>query len=319
MNPIENITPKDDAFHGIKKRISLEWWYFDAVFEDGHSIHIGIKLILFGKTGIVRQLVDFYKGSKLIKKSYTTHFLNKYNISKEYPDIKYKDIQILKFDYKKYKSTGIWEYVVKVDVGKLKTNLKFTGKTKGFKYISSHEGWTVAQPKAEVKGSISVDGNNIELKGSGYHDHNWNFSWTTALRGKGWYWGKVSSKNYTLTWARIMKTFLANKTTPEKISILNQINKNYISIKPKNVIFNADKNEFNQGRFIPTLFTLKIKQDEIEIDLKFDKLSVKRSPPKFFTVHYYRYLVRVNGYIKIGKNVDLLKDDLEIIEFIRFV
>ncbi len=69
MNTIENITPKDDAFHGIKRNLSLEWWYFDAVFEEGHSPHIGVKVISFRKFGIVRQLLDLYKGSNLIEKS----------------------------------------------------------------------------------------------------------------------------------------------------------------------------------------------------------------------------------------------------------
>ena len=40
---VDDILPSDDAFHGSPKRISAEWWYFDAIFSNKYSAHIGFK------------------------------------------------------------------------------------------------------------------------------------------------------------------------------------------------------------------------------------------------------------------------------------
>ena len=37
------IIPSDDAFHGSLRHIGAEWWYFDALFADDLSIHVGYK------------------------------------------------------------------------------------------------------------------------------------------------------------------------------------------------------------------------------------------------------------------------------------
>ena len=317
--PIENILPKDDAFHGIQSRFSIEWWYFDAVFDTHYGIHVGIKVISFGRWGFVKQLVNLYNDSKVEEKAYITKPLNQFQISKEFPDIRYNYKNLLEFDYEEYNKTGNWKYTVRVDVKNLAVNLTFVSETQGFKYETAHEGWTVAQPKAKVKGSLKIDDKIIKVKGKGYHDHNWNFSLSTGLRCKGWYWGKVNSENYTLTWAKIMKTHFADETIVKNLGVLNVINQGHEFIHPENITFTASKRNFYHGRFIPTVFTLKIVQGKIEVNVTFNAVSIQRTPPNFLTVHYWRYFVSINGYIKMGGNVDYLDDDLQIIEFIRFI
>ena len=65
INTAVGITPADDAFHGSTKRFSAEWWYFDAIFKNDYSIHIGFRTLSKKTLGIVTLFLEIYKGGKL--------------------------------------------------------------------------------------------------------------------------------------------------------------------------------------------------------------------------------------------------------------
>ena len=65
INIVENIIPSDDAFHGSPKRISAEWWYFDAILNNDYSIHIGFRTISRKKIGFVMPFIEIYKNGDL--------------------------------------------------------------------------------------------------------------------------------------------------------------------------------------------------------------------------------------------------------------
>jgi len=316
---INPITPKNDAFHGIEKYLSCEWWYFDAVFGNNYGAHLCIRVFSFKKWGVVQELVNIYNNSKVEEKSVTLKPLKDFQISKEFPDVKYKDKQLIKFDYDEYNKTGAWNYTISIDTGKIKLDLTFVGKSEGFTYVTSHEGWTVAQPKADVFGTININEKKLQVIGTGYHDHNWNFSLRTGIRATGWYWGKIMSTNYSLTWAKIKKTRLGDDTIAENLGIVSILNDGYIGIDSNNISFIASEYKFHTARFIPTKFSLYAKQDNLEINLTFNAVNIQHTEPDFFTINYWRYFVSINGYIRVGENTDYLKDDVQIMEFIRFI
>ena len=66
---VEDIVPSDDAFHGSPKRVSAEWWYFDAVFNNGYSAHIGFKTFFRKNLGMVSPNIQYYKDGKLVVNS----------------------------------------------------------------------------------------------------------------------------------------------------------------------------------------------------------------------------------------------------------
>jgi predicted secreted hydrolase len=313
------IIPQDDGFHGINTNPSVEWWYFDGVFDNGYGIHVGIKVISFGRWGFVRELINIYKDTELKEKAYGTRTLDDYQISKKYPDIQRNGHAILSFDYNEYNKSDQWNYLISLDVNNLAVQLEFKGVSQGFKYTTSHEGWTVAQPKATVYGTLQINKTIIPVQGTGYHDHNWNFSTETGARATGWYWGKVTSANYTLTWAKIKKTTFADETIITNLGILNTKHKGFEFIHPQNITFTTSDLEYHNGRFIPTVLKLKIKQDDIDIDVKLTATSIQRNRPKLLTLHYWRYFVSVDGYIKKADTIDYLKDDIQIIEYMRFI
>jgi predicted secreted hydrolase len=316
---VNTIIPKNDAYHGIKNYPSYEWWYFDAVFDDNYGIHVGIRVLSFRKWGLVHQLVNIYNNSKLEEKVVITKPLRDFQISEEFPDIKYKNKPLLKFDYDEYNVSGNWNYTISFELGSIKLNLTFVGKSEGFTYVTSHEGWTVAQPIADVFGTIHIDENERHVTGIGYHDHNWNFSLKTSIRATGWYWGKIISTNYSLTWAKIKKTRFADDTIVENLGILSILNDGFIGIDPGKIDFLSSNYIFHTARFIPTKFSLYAKHDELEINVTFDTIDIQHTEPDFLTINYWRYFVSINGYIKIGENIDYLENDIEIMEFIRFI
>ncbi len=317
--PISPIHPQDDALHESREIPSMEWWYFDAVFNQNYGIHIGCKIITIGNWGFVRQLINVYYESEVIKKAYITRPLNQYTISTQYPHIAYQGQDIISFDKKTYEKTGQWIYTIDQQLEDLSVHLTFTGQTKGFKYETSHEGWTVALPQAHVTGRLKIENDTIEVNGTGYHDHNWNFSLSTGIRGTGWYWGKVRSQHYTITWAKIMKTPFADNTLIENLSVINTLHEGYTFIHPDHVTFTAEDLIYTYGRFIPTTFNLNIQQDNIDVNVTFTAISVQRTPPDFLTLHYYRYFMNLNGYIKVGEQTDYLNNKVHIVEFIRFI
>ncbi len=316
---INSITPKNDAYHGNKNYPSYEWWYFDAVFADNYSAHVGIRALSFRKWGFVQQLVNIYNNSKVEESVVVKNPLRDFQISKEFPDVKYKDKPLIKFDYDEYNKTGNWNYTITVEVKKIRLYLTFVRKSEGFTYVTSHEGWTVAQPKADVFGTINVNEKELQVIGTGYHDHNWNFSLKTGVRATGWYWGKIMSANYSLTWAKIQKTRFGDDTIAENLGILSILNGGYMGIDPDNISFTESDYKFNTARFIPTKFSLYAKQDNLEINVTFNAVNIQHTEPDFLTINYWRYFISVDGYIKVGENIDYLEDDIQIIEVIRFI
>ena len=59
------ITPQDDTFHGNIKLVDIEWWYFDALLDNGYSIQIGLRIYHFRNIGIVRSIINIYKNGKV--------------------------------------------------------------------------------------------------------------------------------------------------------------------------------------------------------------------------------------------------------------
>jgi len=198
--PAMDITPSDDAFHGSKKRISAEWWYFDANFTNNYSLHIGCRTFSKKKNGMISPFLEIYKDGKLEAKAVKRYSFSKFKTSLNYPMVKLANNTIIQFDQEKFKEKKQWIYNVSLQIENYGVNLIFKGITKGFKYQTKAESWTVALPKASVYGEIIVNGKKINVSGIGYHDHNWNYSLLTPLTyGKGWYWGKIMSKTLTVS------------------------------------------------------------------------------------------------------------------------
>lgn len=315
--PASDIKPSDDAFHGSKKHIAAEWWYFDATFTNKYSLHIGIRTFSKKNKGMVSPFLEIYKEGKLVEKAAKRFQFSKFRTSSDLPFVKLSGKTIIEFDKQRFKEKGEWVYNINLELENHKVNLEFIGATQGFKYETKAESWTVALPKATVSGDITVNGKKMNVKGIGYHDHNWNYSLLTPLNyGKGWYWGKIMSETLTISWAEVIKS--ANKG--EILAVFSQDDNGYISANAKNIFFKTDKFTKNHRRKMPTFFTIKIDDKVNGKPIKADvKMEAKETHfgKVMIIAPYWRYHVKAEGYISIGSKKEKV-NEIQIMEFLRF-
>ncbi|KYK22846.1 hypothetical protein AYK24_01680 [Thermoplasmatales archaeon SG8-52-4] len=315
--PAMDITPADDAFHGSKKRIAAEWWYFDANFTNNYSLHIGCRTFSKKKNGMVSPFLEIYKDGKLIAKAVKRFSFNKFETSSDYPLVKLANNTIIQFNQELYNKKEQWVYNVTLEIENHGVDLIFKGATKGFKYQTKAESWTVALPKATVEGEITVNGKKIKVNGIGYHDHNWNYSLLTPLTyGKGWYWGKLMSKSLTVSWAEIIKSPYRG----EILAVVSQDGKGYIPTNAEKIFFKPEKFIRNNRREMPTSFDLKIDDVvngiPIKVDVKMETYEIHYNKV-LIIAPYWRYHVKAKGYITVGSNKEQV-NETQIMEFLKF-
>jgi len=203
-------------------------------------------------------------------------------------------------------------------------DLVFTGTTQGWKIETSDTCWTVALPKARVSGTIKINGHTMKVKGTGYHDHNWGYSPSTAVKNLGWFWGRISGEKLNITWSKTMQT---NKKG-DLLSIVNQ-DKNdiqnetdFYSIQPECISFSTKNFINSHRRSIPTEFDLKINNSssdnktKVNANIHIKTLDIQHT--RIFTIHYWRYHGKATGKISVGGTTEKLDDKPQIIEFLSF-
>ena len=204
---VEDITPSDDAYHGSPKRISAEWWYFDAIFNNKYSAHVGFKTFSRKNLGMVSPNIQFYKDGEFILNAAKRFLFRNFETSNQVPIVKLFKKPVIEFNQDRYNKSGEWVYNFNLKIENNAIYLEFKGLTKGWKIETDNESWTVALPKATVTGEIIVNGKKMSVNGIGYHDHNWNYSMLTVMNyGIGWYWGKIRSDSFVIVWANIIKS-----------------------------------------------------------------------------------------------------------------
>ncbi len=318
-NSILPITKIDDAFHGPTPYPSMEWWYFDSIFENEYSVHIGFRILSFQNFQMLKPTINIYYKSDLIANESTIISQKNFFTSETIPLLKIENKPVMLLDQLNNTDKNHWSYQVTYNINDVGVDLIFTGVTEGWKYVTLHEGWTVALPQASVKGNIFFDNEIIPVTGKGYHDHNWNFGLKTPARGWSWYWGKITSEHFSFSWANIKKTGILKQTFSEKLGILNTVQGSFDVIDIENIFISADSFIIKNGRRIPTRFHIYAKQDDLLINVTMETTSVHRTAPAALTMHYWRYFVTISGIIKKGDVVDHLNNNIHIMEYMRFI
>jgi len=313
---VENILPSDDAFHGSPKRISAEWWYFDAIFDNKYSAHIGFKTFSKKKLGMVSPNIQFYKDGKIIVNTAKRFLFRNFETSNKVPIVKLFKKPIIEFNQDSYNRFGDWIYDYKLRINNNAVYLKFKGTTKGWKIETDYESWTVALPKATVSGEIIVNGKKISVNGIGYHDHNWNYSMLTVMNyGRGWFWGKIRSRSFVIIWANIIKS--AKRS--EILAVISQDNNGFYNIDPSKMYFKSEKSTRIHGRKTPTCFTLQIndiiKDISVKADIKMESENIHFD--KALLAPYWRYHINTSGYISIGNKKEQVNSN-HIMEYLSF-
>lgn len=310
------IVPSDDGFHGNRRHIAAEWWYFDAVFPNGYSVHLGARTFSKKGRGFVKPMIEIYKDFEL-DKVVSSRFRMKYcSLSKDYANVKINGEEIISFDEKFFEETGKWRYKVCLEIEDCSVDLVFESLTSGFKIETSRESWTVALPKASVSGSIVVNGEKLLVSGIGYHDHNWNYTMKTAWDyGRAWYWGKLKSESFNVVWANIVKS----KSESEYQAIISCDGGRFFDVHADKIWFSANGKKIYEKKETPTLFRLVIDDvvDGITIQAEVCCEVVGIHLDKVLGSPYWRYHVKTSGFLCVDGKTEKI-DGLEIMEFLRF-
>ena len=203
---IISIKPEDDALHiDMDKKGNREWWYFDARLDNGYTV-VGFFRAKHERTGKTGVEITIYKpnGEKIQQVIDYRH--SDLRVSNNVPDVQIGN-NYIKVDYS---NSRLPTYEVFLDEGEFGFHLKYVAQVPGWKpgkgYIefgkSNQFGWVVALPRADVEGTIKVNNETIQVRGIGYHDHNWlNFNFAMIIDY--WYWGRIYSDNFTVIFAYI--------------------------------------------------------------------------------------------------------------------
>lgn len=310
---VQDLELKDDAFHGTHNYISMEWWYFDAILNDDYALHAGFKIYSIRKVGIVYPILEIYKGRELLCRKTQPYELDSLSASTSYPSVKVAGQSIIELDTQEFNTTGTWKYSVSIQIENQGVNLTFTGTTTGWKYtILEKEEWAVILPKADVFGTITVDGETINVTGRGYHDHNWNFTIGTKVREWGWYWGRVTGDRYTLIFA----WFIKSPFKFDNLVILNKDDDGFIEIDPKDIHLSFANYTWKYGMRIPSHIQISVENTSVKVDVLMNTVSIHLLG--YPLVHYWRYFVNVNGFVSLDDDVEDFNDSLQMFEIMRF-
>ena len=99
-------------------------------------------------------------------------------------------------------------------------------------------GWVIPFVRASVVGTITDGDRTFQVKGIGYHDHNWlNFRFATIIEY--WMWGRIYSENFTVSYAFIQCNEKVNCHTVKVLMLA----------EGKNVILSTGEFDFLKNDF----------------------------------------------------------------------
>lgn len=237
INP-EKIEIWEDGRRSPQEKGTWEWWYFDTILDDGTKVVIQF----FPKSGAdLRSKNDHPKFT--IKA--TTPDGKEYKEEAEYPAHETTwGTDKCNFSYgKNYCSGDLTDYHVHVEPIKgLGADLRFHSLSKPYRPGSSYFcfeteddyfTWLCVMPKGEVSGTVTINGEERSVHGTGYHDHQWgkgNF----LMEWNHWVWARQGFDDYSL----MLFDFVSNsKTEYTRFPII------CIEDKEGNLVFSNDKAE----------------------------------------------------------------------------
>ncbi len=204
------IPARFDGAHPFPGRFYFEWWYFDAEMEDGHKAvcviqRPDLRYPLKRDDCVMMLYIQTPQGEG--DKHYVTFPLGELRASTRTCDIRLGE-NIVRGE------CPHWE--LRLGYKDIRMELDFRNLTPGWArgtgsvvYGNDRRpevlGWVVPQPRAEVSGVIEYAGRRFEVRGQGYHDHNFG-SALLFKYVKCWHWGRLTSGDLTLIYADVTHT-----------------------------------------------------------------------------------------------------------------
>ena len=195
----DHVAPWEDGRRSTPKSDEYEWWYVDAVLDDG-----SIVVIWFGDNwlaGTHKRAVHitYTVDGKSREESYQTKDPGTFKRGRT--DVRIGNNRFVG-DLNNYQIV-----VDEGDTGGIGCELNIRRRSPAYRPGTGYMGnqdqyfaWLVAVPEGEVEGTLVVDGKRQKVHGSAYHDHNWgNVPPWDLMRN--WWWGRAAAEGRTVIMA----------------------------------------------------------------------------------------------------------------------
>ena len=192
----------EDGARTDDSKNQFEWWYFDAELDDGSLV-----VAYFYKVHFLKD--QFFIGFNYTSPQKEDFFRLKYFKSNE---VSFQSDSCLVMMNKNLFAGNLNKYRIALDPDDFdgfgfNLNLQslvgpYRPQDGIIKAGDDYFAWLAAVPNGDVDGTITVNGKEKKIKGSGYHDHNWG---NTPLQKlfKSWTWFRGKAGPYTVILAEL--------------------------------------------------------------------------------------------------------------------
>lgn len=253
----EKVEPWEDGIRTNGAKGSYEWWYFDSKLEDGSS------LVIVFHTGPIASFQEGFVPSATftLTKPDGETYDSQVNASVEdcHFGIEQCDVKIGACTF----CGDLHEYEITWKDDEIEAKVQLTGNVPAWRPQTGHMlfgagklfAWLPAVPEGSVTVTIKKKDEEIHLKGTGYHDHNWGDVPMFFLMHH-WYWGRAKDGDYQVVSSYITA---GKKYSYDEIpifmlakngQILAEQAEKYLTYKEEDLVFDPDTKKHVAGRLI---------------------------------------------------------------------
>jgi len=310
---ITPLKPEEDGLHiDMRKKGMYEWWYFDAHMESGHTVVVFFYAAnpnpgAAGKAGVEIVILrpDGSRAQKFVPYSKSV-----FAASRDGADVKIGE------NYLRVKQSPgeLPVYEVYVKEKELACHLTYKAEVNGWKPGTGvsqfgnmgYFAWVVPFARASVEGTVTDSSHPIQVKGIGYHDHNWlDFQFPRIIDY--WMWGRVYSPHYTVSYAFIQCN---KKMNNHAVKVLMLAAGKDVILSSGEFDFVKENFEFNRkaGHSYPRKLVIRV-PNELELTLGVKNVLESQDMLKNFSLLLRlaaKYLLRLRpGYFRLESNFEI--------------
>jgi carotenoid 1,2-hydratase len=224
----------EDVWHPKTGSKSYEWWYFDALSDNGKDAIVIIFLDNFifspryNKSALIRsEPIDdnlnpkspvpaiafvYYRDGKPLYRAINEYLPKDFEAAEDFPECKIGE-NFFKFEDAPYGSGYLISINAKLSKNRhLEANFEWVSIESDFlpdKKIDPQgaHSWNLVAPRSDVTGKIMVSDSKgksldtVNFRGTGYHDHNFDNRWLPETV-KDWQWGRAHFSDATAVFYR---------------------------------------------------------------------------------------------------------------------
>lgn len=216
-----------DTWHPQKDAKSYEWWYFDALSDDGNEALVIVFLdnfiyspryntenpdVLGDSQRFPAVSFTYFANGKVVYRAESEFTADQFSASETDPKCSIGSSGF-RFESASYGSGYLVSVELPLSRGRLlRANLEWLSIESDFDpepfcYDGTAHCWNMVAPRSDVSGKITVtDGrgrvsDTRSFRGTGYHDHNLDNRWL-AKTVKEWHWGRAHFTDSTAVFCR---------------------------------------------------------------------------------------------------------------------